>query len=247
MPRDWARADKATFRQKLIEDVSLTRFARLAPTEELATSLGVTLDVLVHASKLARAGFAPAEAHAKFRKLEVFVALGIAAPIVILARRTRFLTSKAEGTGSGQMARALMHAAMQTRREPNNRSHGQWGPLEGCEDARYRLMAGQKDRTTQYHTTTAVTEGLYRAIELRARAYGATRHRYVNLWLADLVDGLLAELVVVPVTRWQLFGDARAYVLPLSAAPAPEQPDPGREESDRSDESPGGAVLAAIR
>ena len=82
-------------------------------------------------------------------------------------------------------------------------------------------MGGQKDRAKAYHTSVVVTDGLYRAIELRARAHGVTRAHYVKLWLADLVDGQLPWLHVVPVTRWQLYGDERAYVLPIT----PELPE----------------------
>lgn len=216
MPLAWSEAEREEFRQKLIEELSLTRYVRTTPTPALAKSLGVDLDVLLLAQKLARSGFAPAEdAGIKIRDLHIFSPRALAGPVMVIAKKSGFRVKRGEGTAVGQMVRALMHAAMQTEREPERRPHGQWGPLPGQEDARYRLAGEQEKRAANYHTTTHVTEGLYRAIELRARAEGVSRARYVTLWTADLVDGLLGKLPLIPVSLWQLYGDARAYVLPV--------------------------------
>jgi hypothetical protein len=224
MPRGWDPAEREEFRQKLIEDLSLTRFARMEPSPELAKGLGVDESVLVLAQKLARAGFAPAdEPRIKFCLMNVMCPRALAGPVMVLAKRTLFQHPRGNGTAVGQMARALMHSAMQTEREPERRAHGQWGPLPGCEDARYRLAAGQEKRAIDYHTKAEITEGLNRAIELRARAEGVSRSRYVILWLADLVDGLLPDLPVVPVSRWQLYADEKSYVLPTRISVAEEK------------------------
>jgi len=221
MPFGWSAAEREEFRQSLIEELSLTRYAKLDPSPELAKSLGVDESVLLLAQKLARSGFAPADepGRVKFKMMHIFCPRALAGPVMVLAKRTQFQHTRGSGTAVGQMVRALMHAAMQTQREPERRPHGQWGPLPGHEDARYRLAAGQDKRAANYHTQAEVTEGLFRAIELRARAEGVSRARYTVLWTADLVDGLLPDLVVVPVSRWQLYADARSYVLPVVSMP----------------------------
>lgn len=214
------------FRRELVERLATTDFARQVALHGkrpgLAESIGVTEGVLDDAARLSRAGFAPAPgALAPITDIATFVPLEIARPLVALSTQMAITHS--------QLARSLLHAAMQTPGEPTPRAGKNWGPLPGCQDARARLDAlytslGHNEAPRlrkRFHITIALSDGLRLALDARATAFGVRRSRYVLLWLADLVDGLLGDLTVVGVGIGQLFDDPRAYVLPLVASPAP--------------------------
>lgn len=205
------------FRRELIERLALTEHARVGAMHgrlaEMATELGVTEATLAAAARLARAGFAPMPEPGPGRsRVEVFIAPAVARPLLVLARQ-RYGWRRT--SGAGYLARSVMHAVMQTEREPTVRARGNWEPLEGCDLARYRLTAQGAPRSKEVHVCVHFSRGLDEAVRLRAMAFGCGRARYVNLWLADLVDGRLADLPIPPVESGQLFESARAYVLPV--------------------------------
>lgn len=137
-------------------------------------------------------------------------------PLEVLAKRSGF-------SRPAKLLKSLLHAAMQLPREPNTRADKCWGPLPGCEATRLRLAsaASPPKKTargkpkSETHLTVLLSVGLVRAVGHRAEAFGASRTRYVNLWLADLVDGNLSDVAVVPVGKGQMFASEKAYMLPV--------------------------------
>lgn len=207
---------KAT-RARIVELLSGTDHALFAAengsTLDNASALGVTLDVLEEAATLAGGGHAAGEP--ALVQLDFRCEPTVYRPLSALAHVLHMKTS--------DLVRSLLHAAMLTPREPSPRPNRSWKPLVGCEAVRARLtMASTRSGTSLMHFRFKVSRGLARAVEQRAAAYGAVRLRYVKLWLADLIDGRLADLQLVPVPMTQLFADEHAYVLPAPLASRPE-------------------------
>jgi hypothetical protein len=221
------RTAVADFRRDLIDRVAATDAVQRLPSwrnrspapPDLAQQLGVQPDVLELAIRVARSGMgAPENFH-----LDMFIHWSVATPLFALAQS---LT-----TTLGPLARSVLHAVMLTTREPSRRNVGRgqagyWAPLPGCESARAALAARCRQHTVdvpkrkrneeKYHTGVDITLGLERALQRRAVAYaGVSRHLYVMLWLADLVDGVLSDLPVTIVRCRELHGDESQYVLPV--------------------------------
>lgn len=180
---------------------------------EVAALLGVTFDVLEEAATMAGSGHKPGTP--ALVKLDFRCEPTMYRPLSALSHILHMKTSN--------LVRSLLHAAMLTPREPSQRPNRSWKPLVGCEAVRARLaMAATQEGKPLMHFRFKVSVGLWRAIEQRAVAYGALRTRYMRLWIADLIDGRLAELQLVPVTMTQMYADERSYVLPAPLARAPE-------------------------
>ena len=182
-------------------------------TADNAAALGVALDVLEEAAAMTGGGHTAGEP--ALQQLDFKCEPSLYRPLSALAHVLHMKTS--------DLCRSLLHAAMLTPDEPSPRPNRSWKPLVGCEAAHARLMmASTRDGKILMHFRFKVSRGLYRALEQRATAYGTVRSRYLKLWIADLVDGRLAHLQLVPVPVTQLFADERAYVLPapLTSSPA---------------------------
>jgi hypothetical protein len=200
-------------RARIVELLSGTDHAVFAAengaSPDNAALLGVALDVLEEAAAMAGGGHkagAPALVKVDFR-----CEPSMYRPLSALAHILHMKTS--------DLLRSLLHAVMQTPREPSPRPNRSWKPLVGCEAVRARLtMASTRDGTTLMHFRFKVSSGLYRALCARAAAHGSVLNRYVKLWMADLIDGRLSELQLVPVPVTQLFADERSYVLPAPFA-----------------------------
>lgn len=239
-----SRTAVADFRRDLIDRVAATHAVQRLPSwrnrspvpADLAQQLGVQQDVLELAIRVARAGMgAPENYH-----LDMFIHLSVATPLFALAQSLQ--------TTAGPLARSVMHAAMLTTREPSRRNVGRgqagyWAPLPGCDAARAALTARcqrhampKRNHEEKYHTAIDITVGLERALQRRAVAYGVSRHLYVMLWLADLVDGILADLPVTIMRCRELHGDESQYVLPVvELSPSLEAERDGDEARDDAD------------
>ena len=215
------------FRRELVERLTATPYARRAafqgPQPELARELGVTAEVLDEAAKLVRVGFAPPDASgARRRALDVFLPPDLERPLLGYAKEV--------GIGTGQVLRNVLHAVLQTEREPYPRSLRSWvpAPVAGAADARRRLEAlgsqvesrrkAPRRSTRQKHLRIEMSDGLHVAVGRRATAHGVQIGRYCSLWIADLCDGLLASVLVVPIEAGQTYDDPRSYVLPAPGA-----------------------------
>ncbi len=100
--------------------------------------------------------------------------------------------------------RSVLHAAMQTTREPTLRGGA---ALTGRDDP-------GGSQPARKHIRFRATAGLAEALERRAAAYGVLPSRYELLWLADFCDWKLRDLEVSPTTAQQTFDTATAYALP---------------------------------
>ena len=200
-------------RARIVELLAGTDHALFAAengaSPENAALLGVALDVLEEAAAMAGGGHkagTPALVQLDFRCEPTMYR-----PLSALAHILHMKTS--------DLVRSLLHAAMLTPREPSPRPNRSWKPLVGCEAVRARLtMASVRDGATLMHFRFKVSGGLYRAVSARAAAHGSVLNRYVKLWLADLIDGRLSDLQLVPVPMTQLFADERSYMLPAPFA-----------------------------
>jgi hypothetical protein len=214
--------------------------------EPLALKLGVTPQVLITAVRVARMGLGMSAKMA----LTVFLPIPVAKCMHVLAKQMDLAL--------GVIIRSVLHAAMQTAREPHAREDvgggraGTWRPLPGSETFRENLTVqaprrlfvhhkkrGVKNREDCYHTSIDITVGLAEALQRRAAAYRCSRHMYVCLWLADLVDGKLADLPLVPTRLVDCHPDERMYTLPtiehdhpLMAASAEVVQNPSSRDSE---------------
>jgi len=200
----------ARVRDRVVELIAQTDHATHAwqhgARAEDAKKLGVELDVLEEAAARARSG-------ASTVRPPVFCDLlgpvRLMRPFAALAERLHMERA--------DLLRSMLHAVLQTPREPTKRPGRQWKPLLGRESVRSAL-GGSGSRAM--HFKFKVSAGFLRALEQRAVAGGETTQHYIKGWMADLVDGLLADLTLVPVSLADLFEDERAYVLPRLTTPS---------------------------
>jgi len=212
------------FRRDLVERLARTEFARLWATSgadpEVAESLGVLPGVLDEAAIGARALFGRT-AHTDLHAIggaafHVHMPSVLANPFCSAAERMTM--------GRGQLLRSLLHAAMQSPREPTMRPARSWAPAPGQEPFRAALERRSKIKRIEpgRRLTVAcwVQPGLADAVRQRAVAFGVPLMRYLALWVADLVDGLLGAVAIDCVGVAQTFDAASAYALPvLPSAP----------------------------
>jgi hypothetical protein len=204
----------AKFRRALIEQLAFeTPFAKRAAMRDqpgLAAKLGITEDLLAEAADLVRSGFLRVKlVGPAIINLEIFMQREFGDAFELLAT--------AHDMSRGQLMRALLHAAMHTPREPNPRAPRRWTKgiaIRGGIGIQGRIVKNHP--ATRVHLEFEITRGLASALGRRAAAYGVTRTRYMLLWAADLVDGQLGDLVIIPVDTGQLFDDENGYVLPVA-------------------------------
>lgn len=211
------------WRRELVERLALSEMARewalAGPRKGLAKRLGVTESVLRDAAKLARVHFSSGSGPVPKKvlaELHLRPVPELARPYVALAAELKMV--------QGHLFRSVIHAAMQTSREPTKRPGKVWGPLPGCEKYRawldglyYAKHDGELVQRGHVHVTCSL--GLRDAIGMRAAAYGVRKSHYTHLWLADLVDGLLVDMNLEGVEIGQTYDDAKAYVLPVLRKP----------------------------
>lgn len=218
-------------RRHLVDHLVEQEGARLRTTikdpEALARGIGVTLDVLKQAVRLARVAYAN-EHVAVIRNMNVLSP----API----RRHVLAAGAHYGFPLGDYTtflRSLFHAVMQTSFEPMVRGHSLRRYQEGLrrygvaldphpKGHRLKLIPVSQftsrggDVTLSNHQRIRINKGLYDALKERARAYGKTSATYGLLWLLDAIDGLLPKaLIFEPVRFKDLFPRAENYVLPV--------------------------------
>ena len=227
MNRPQALAKAARVRKTFVEQLALTDVVRWVAlygcAAEVAAAAGVAEDVIHDAIKQHFGQKEREPLH--LRRFTITVPGAIGDPLFGMARRMRMSIAG--------LARSLMHAAMLTTREPTRRE-GLDPQTEGARAFRTRMRRPSKDwrgfpdRHQRKRTTLSrrfirmgVTSGLTTAIERRAAAFGMPVGNYYVAWFADLVDGLLSDLVVEPV-RWdQVYAFPENYVLPVLRSPAP--------------------------
>lgn len=205
------------FRRKLVERIAFEtpygrRWAIRGPNLELAKMLGVEPAVLDDAAALLRGGALPLDGPPLLARLEFVVPVELSAPFAQIGESLDM--------GVGQLVRSMMHAVLQTTREPAVRTGGIWR-LRGK-----RVETGvpkARDQKTWAAWCVKVSAGMSEALFLRAHAFGVTRTRYTLLWMADLIDGKLTDLMLDPITPEQTFATQAEYVLPVL-----ERDDPGQ-------------------
>ncbi len=236
------KSEETEFRRELTRRLAVTDTAksfvlngREDKLESLADSLGVIPQILKEAIALTRSGYNiecdPVVGTKK--RLFIYTTTEIFTAANTVRKRGRF-------SNVGALMAALMHAAMQTQREPTSRSNARLDPLDDAGiDFRAKLIAESthlKKETRTYsrskaktknvkeryvrpdhvHSVVMVSRGLDLAIQMRSTAFGGiAKSKYINLWLADLVDGRLNDLAVLPVICGQMFDSERSYVLPV--------------------------------
>ena len=195
------------YREKLLKELAETDFARRVASGEdavsLARRLGVAEETLVAAARCAKDAAA-----FQHHQIDIFAPHPVAVPLVGLSHELAM--------GHHQLMLAVLHAVLQTEREPSPRARGHWEPLPGHKEARHRLVVAAKGALAvkrDLHLKTVLSAGLSRALDRRAASFGVRRSRYVLLWLADLVDGRLSDVPVGPVDVPDLFPDEKKYVL----------------------------------
>ena len=176
---------------------------RLDP--RVARQLGVQPAVLREAASLYRSTYVFPGA-----KVTPLVPLDVELPVPIFAELA--LRAKLLRMMPGQMVRATLHASMRLQREPAPRAPP--GTRAGRKRIRGIAFGGRiltVPGDGRRHICTTVSRGLYAALEQRAAARRISRARYVQLWLADLAEGLLDDVAIVPVEIGAMFDDERAY------------------------------------
>lgn len=211
------------FRQKLIERVAYeTPFARWwalrGKDPQLAGKLGIHEDILVEAVKLLRSGYLPDEDSLRFSHIKIQLPREIADEFLVVCETL--------SQSKVSLCRSLWHTMMQTTREPTPRAERRWDQSNSRKVHGYvfrdKVVTTRfKDSQSRLSVLVPVTQALCHAVAKRAAAYGVSRNRYAVLWVADLVDGLLADVLFPPVELEQCFLDTREYVLPVvERAPA---------------------------
>jgi len=116
------------------------------------------------------------------------------------------------GMTPGQLARALLHAAMLLQREPEPRVP------PGTRRGRRRIQGLVfRDRVlfatgeSRRHVSTTVSRALFVVLAQRAASQRISRARYVQLWLADLADGRLDDVAIQPVDTGQMYDGEDTY------------------------------------
>ncbi len=204
------------FRRDLIERLAFEgpwgrSVAMRGIREGLGKSLGVTDDVLQDAAAAVRAGYRISKkTTASVVSINVFMQEPLGEQFTKLAQASEM--------DRGQLIKALLHAGMQTAYEPSHRAPRQWG-VRGKKPKRpigigFQGKVLTADLASRTHFEVELSRGLGKALGRRAAVYGVTRSRYVLLWIADMVDGMLSELPILPVDTGMLFEDETGYVLP---------------------------------
>lgn len=116
-------------------------------------------------------------------------------------------TSKKAQMQQGDFVLAILHAAMQTEREPTLR------PFRDGRQRRYVTEQAKERYRSKIRVTMA--KGLLYALDARSRAFGLTISQYIHAWIDDLNDGKLKDLVVAPVDPRDTFVDEKKYRLPM--------------------------------
>jgi len=171
---------------------------------ELGAQIGVAPEILEQAAHMLRRG-----ARSEDGNLGT-IRLGRRRLRIWLTRdeRTKLKAhSEARELLSGAAIRCLMHAAMQTAREPNARAFRV--PRKPGE------LLPNELRRHNHEVAPQVTNGLYDAIVQRAGAYGVDVNPYVRYWVLDMVDGKLDDMEIPIVPFLGLYDDAKSYVLPV--------------------------------
>src|SRR5260370_20208886 len=179
----------------------------------LARQLGVQADALREAVQLYRTGSVSGAP-----QVSALVSLDVELPTTIFHCLANLAFEI--GMSPGQLVRATLHAVMRGARSPTPRFpsvHEQARPRERIRGIVFRDQVLTAKGDTRRHVFTTVSHGLYVALEQRAAAGGVSRARYVLLWLADLVDGLLGDVAIEPIESGQMFESPERYCLAKSA------------------------------
>lgn len=204
------------FRRRLVEFVAFEspfgrRWVTRGRNEELAKAIGVDPSILDEAGAMLRAGALPKDGQGSIVHVEMSVPSPVARPINELAESV--------GMSPSQLVRAMLHVMMQTTREPSMRAPRRWHNGKGARVHGFGFRGKRINTDGRSHFEFVLSRGLSVAISKRANAYGATRNRYVILWMADLADGLLADHVFPPISTGQMFFNDYEYVLPVIEPP----------------------------
>lgn len=212
-----------SFRERLVADVALSplahAWARKVAPPDLAARCGLDPSVLDEAAKLLTQ-VAPSVTP----RLRSYFSFSLPAQLnrALDAMAERMRWTRAD------LVRSLMHTVMQCDREPVKRPFRKWVPaLPESDEFREALTPkrarrkrssspdGAKVRPDREYLSFLARPGLHKAIRVRATAYGAPTGRYMALWLSDLVDGLLADLVLDLVSAEQTFEKVEDYWHPV--------------------------------
>lgn len=197
-------------------DLALTPLARAwargAVSKEIAKLAGVHESVLDEAAALLRQVKSPGHE-------SEYIHLQYKLPFV-LAERVRGMAEKL-GWTRADLFRSFFHYAMQTDREPSRRPHARnLSTTPDCEAFREtfkpkkpKVYEGREP--VQSKLSVRVRHALERVVKLRATAYGVRTTTYVRLWLTDLVDGLLSDMIFDLVSTEQTFEKISDYHHPV--------------------------------
>lgn len=206
----------SVFRRRLVERVAFDspfarRWAIHGPDPKLAEQLGLDPSLLDEAVNLLRGGALPkTDKRPDLVSVEVSVPQPLAVPF-------EAAVAAMDSMSHGQLARSLLHVMMQTTREPSLRAPRRWHRGTGAivHGFGFRGQTLRPNTDKRKHLELTLSRGLNDALGKRAAAYGATRTRYILLWMADLADGLLADYVFPPISTDQMFPEDSFYVLPV--------------------------------
>lgn len=177
---------------------------------DLAEKLGLHPSVLDDAAALLRGGAVPKDKGRDLISIEMAIPLPLAVPFEVAS-------AAMGGMGHGQLVRSLLHTMMQTTVEPTMRAPRRWNNGVGARVHGFgfqgKNLRPHSDKRKHYEFM--LSRGLSLAVGKRAAAYGATRNRYILLWMADLADGLLGDYVFPPISTDQMFHSDSFYVLPV--------------------------------
>lgn len=204
------------FRRRLIERVAFDspfarRWAIHGPDAKLAEQLGLHPSLLDDAASLLRGGALPkADARPDLVNVELSVPQPLAVPF-------ESAVAAMDSMSHGQLVRSLLHVMMQTTREPSLRAPRRWHKGKGAivHGFGFRGQMLRPNTDKRKHLELTLSRGLSDALGKRAAAYGATKTRYILLWMADLADGFLADYVFPPISTDQMFPEDTFYVLPV--------------------------------
>jgi len=191
------------------------RWAIHGPDAQFAEQVGLHPSVLDDAATLLRGGALP-----KDDKRSGLVHVEITVPLP-LALAFEAAVQAMESMSHGQLARSLLHVALQTTREPSLRAPRRWTNGKGAKTLGFGFRGRRLHTDKRKHLELTLSAGLNEAVGRRAAGYGATKSRYIMLWMADLADGLLSDLVFPPISSDQMFVRAEEYVLPVIESPSP--------------------------
>lgn len=214
---EWIAAERVRLIDWIATNELVQDAIRYDYAENLPAALGLDRALFDLACRSARVNYGVA----RMVQLDLFVPWE-------LARCTRALAAS-YGPSTRSFLRSLLHAVLQTTREPARRAlRGQdrWKPLnDQAAERRKRLVeapsSGRVGRGGWWHPEVLVSKGLAEALEARAAAceFARNRHQYAICWIADYCDGLLVDLPIQIVKLEETFATAEHYVLPRTMAP----------------------------